>query len=478
VLAFALVRALLALATDDMLQGVAAQPDLWVVAFAASLAVATALIFGLLPGLHGAGGDLVSGLRQGARGTSARAARTWNTLIIAETALAVILMIGSGLLVRSFWLLLRTDPGFRTENVLSVDLSLPESEYPVVMPPEGSTDPMDHDHGAPARYHEQLLAEIATLPGIHSFGFANNVPLSGGANGRFFIEGRPIEEAGSAYYRIVSPGYFEAMSIPVLRGRAIEAQDREASPDVAVVNRALADRFFPGEDPIGRRIQTGGMDQHGEEWVTIVGLVGDVRHRGLDRPAVPEYYLSYPQRGDRLTSTTLVVRAEGDLASTTTALRQRVTALDANVPAVYATMNSRLLDSLADRRFMVLILAGFAAAGLALALVGIYGVVSYAVAQQTRELGIRMALGATPGRVVKSVVARSMRVVFAGLVIGVGGGLLFGRVLDSMLVNVGPRDPSVFFAAAVALLGAGALASYVPARRITRIDPAHSLQAE
>ncbi len=386
-------------------------------------------------------------------------------------------MIGSGLLVRSFWLLLQTDPGFRTENVLSVDLSLPRSEYPLVTPP-GSTDPMDHDHGAPVRYHEQLLAEIATLPGVHSFGFANNVPLSGGANGQFMIEGRPTEDAGSAYYRIVSPGYFEAMSIPLLQGRAIEAQDGEASPDVAVVNRTLVDRFFPGEDPIGRRIQTGGMDRHGQEWVTIVGVVGDVRHRGLDRPAVPEYFLSYPQRGDRLTSTTLVIRTEGDLASITPAVRQRVAALDPNVPAVYATMNSRLSDSLADRRFMMLILAGFAAAGLALALVGIYGVVSYAVAQQTRELGIRMALGATPGRVVKSVVARSMRVVFAGLVIGVGGGLLFGRVLDSMLVNVGARDPMVFAVAAVALLAAGALASYVPARRIIRIDPVHSLQAE
>lgn len=479
-LAFVLVRGLLSLGTEETLGGVAVRPDAWVVAFAAGLAIATALVFGLLPGLHGAGGRLVDGLRQGARGTSARAARTWTMLIVAETALAVVLMVGSGLLVRSFWLLLQTDPGFRTENVLSVDLSLPQSEYPVVPPTrEGLEYLMEHDHSAPVQYYDQLLAEIGTLPGIRAFGFTNYLPLSGGSpNGQFAIEGRSREEAGSAYYRIVSPGYFEAMSIPLIRGRTIEAQDVESSPDVMVINQAMADRFFPGEDPIGLRIQTGGMDYHVFEWTTIVGIVGDVRHRGLDRPAVPEYFLAYPQRGDRIGASTLVVRAEGDLGPLTAAIRQRVNDLDPDVPATYATMSGRLFDSVADRRFTMLILAGFAAAGLALALVGIYGVVSYAVAQQTRELGIRMALGATPDRVLGSVVLRSMRVVFVGLVLGIVGALLFGRVLASMLVNIGPRDPAVFALAALALLAAGGLASYLPARRITRIDPADSLQAE
>ncbi len=472
------LRGLSAVAPAGMFDAWTVTADPWVLAFTFALSVLTAAAFSLLPTLR-LDGAHAERLGKGSRGNAPRSSRAWSVLVAVEITLTATLLVGSGLLIRSFWQVLSQESGFEPAQVLTVRVTLPGSEYPVLSPGGRERPLVGHDHSAPARYHDELLRRVRALPGVRLAAIANYVPLSVRyLNGAFEIEGRASEDGGSANYRIVSPQYFAALEIPVLRGRGIDDQDAESSMDVVVVNQALADRFYPGEDPIGKRIRTGGMDIHFEEWTTIVGVVGNVRQQGLERPPQPEYYLSHRQRADRTTAATLVIKADRSETALIPAVRNTIRELDSNVPIEFATMEQRVASSVADRRFSVIVLGTFAGVALLLSLIGIYGVVSYWISRRARELGIRMAVGAKPSTVLWSVLSRSLAAVGVGAAFGVLGAFAVARLLASMLYEVSTADPLVFVLVPLGLLATALLASYVPARRVTRIDPVVVLRSE
>ncbi|MQA89481.1 MAG: FtsX-like permease family protein [Gemmatimonas sp.] len=386
-----------------------------------------------------------------------------------EVALTILLLVGSGLLLRSFWEVLGVDTGFDPTGVLTIDVSLPQSRYP--------------DDPARAAYYQELLLELERIPGVEAVGLVQHLPLGGMThNGSFEVEGQGNTHEIGVYpgYRVASEGYFAAMGVPLLRGRLFADQDRAGVGDVALINQTLAERLWPGEDPIGKRVRNLANDSwlYPDRWITIVGVVGDARHGGILDVAEPEIYVHYLQRPDRAWSSVVTLRTAGSPASLVGPARARLRALDPEIPAEFATMRARLVDSVADRRFTMLVLGTFAVVALLLAGVGIYGVVSYAVARRSRETGIRLALGAAPGQV-RNLLQRSVLVAtLAGLVVGIGGAFLVSRLLRGLLSGVTPTDP-LTFAGVVAILSAVAwLASYVPARRATRVDPMITMREE
>ena len=466
-LAWALLRALVALGTAPALRQATLEIDGRVLAFSILLAVSSAILFGLLPALRLTDGDQGSVLREGGRGAAGPArGRLWNVLVAMEVALALVLLVGSGLLIRSFRQVITVDPGFDARGVLTADLALPNAVYP--------------NDTAVARFHERLLDALKPVPGIEQLGVINHLPLSGSSiNGSLEIEGSG-ESSDYADYRVASEGYFEAMGIPVVRGRAFNARDRIGTPTVALINRTAAQHYFAGDDPVGKRIRNlaneGGY--YGDEWLTIVGVVGDVRHAGLLAEPRREVYVSAMQRGLRAAAATLVIRTRDVSPALVSALRERIREIAPDVPIEPQSMQDRIGSSVADRRFSMLVLGTFAALALLLAAVGIYGVVSYGVERRRREMGVRLALGAAPVSVRGLVVRNAMRTVLAGLVLGALGALALTRLLQGMLVGVSRFDP-LTFSAVVLLLGVvGFVASWVPARRTTRIDPMITLRTE
>jgi predicted permease len=458
------IRMVGTLGVDAVPRAASVRLDGWVVAFTLLVAMGATLLFGSAPALRAASPSPYEAIRAGERGTgSARGGRVWGWLIAAEVAFALILLVGAGLLIRSFWNVVSTDPGFRTEGALLAAFDLPESRFPA---------------GADRiRYYDELRRDLAALPELTRFGLVSSLPLVGfDPSGLFDIEGGEIGE-GSAGYRVISPGYIDALGARILEGRDIAATDRPGSPPVVLVNRTMADRFFDGS-PIGRRIRTGGMDAHGEEFVTIVGVVSDVRHRSLIEPPRPEYYLPYAQRADRIGAMTLVARTAGHPAAAFAPVRQLVRRLDADVPVELHTWSDRVGEAVADRRFTMLVLGAFAAIALVLSGVGIYGVVSYAVARRTREIGIRTALGARAVTVVWTVLRGTMVAVLAGALLGVIGALLLGSTLQALLWEVPAGDPLTIAAVVAVLIAIAAAAVIVPARRALRIDPLLAIRAE
>lgn len=440
-----------------------------VLSFALGLAVLTAILFGLLPALRTTANGAAGVLRAGGRGGSESYRRgPWGFLVGGEVALALLLLVGSGLLIKSFWEVLSITPGFEAENVLTVDLALPENKY------SGDEEI--------AAYYRRLVEEVGTLPGVEEVGVVNHLPLGGVAwNGSFAIEGRG-EVEGHPDYRVASPGYFEALGIPLLRGRRFEDSDRAGSPHVVLVSRAMAEQYWPGEDPVGKRIgnlANEPMRYRGEgDWLTIIGVVGDVRHSSLTEEPQPALYVNVLQRPARARSVIATIRTSAPAQTLAGAVRARLRGLDSDVPMELATMDARVAESVAERRFVLLVLGIFAAVALLLAAVGIYGVVSYGVERRTREMGIRLALGATPREVLGLVLRGSIFTVAAGIAVGVVCAAALTRILQGMLYDVSPLDPSVF-AAVVAVLALVALAaSYLPARRATRVDPMIALRAE
>jgi putative ABC transport system permease protein len=312
-------------------------------------------------------------------------------------------------------------------------------------------------------------------------GLIQHLPLGGMShNGSFEVEGRG--ESGDVYpgYRVASSDYFPVMGIPLRRGRLFGPEDHAGVGDVAVINLALAERMWPGEDPIGKRIRNLANDswKYPDRWITIVGVVGDVRHGGLLEAAAPEIYVHYLQRPNRAQNAVVTLRTSVPPASLVGTARTRIRALDSNVPAEFSTMSARVVESVADRRFSMLVLSVFAAVALVLAAVGIYGVVSYSVARRTREIGIRLALGARPAAVRALVQKGTMMVVLVGAGFGILAALLLTRVMASLLYGVSPVDPVTFGAVTLVLAAVAWMASYIPARRTTRIDPLITMQAE
>jgi predicted permease len=287
------------------------------------------------------------------------------------------------------------------------------------------------------------------------------------------------EMVGSAQYRVVDDGYFTTLGIPLLRGRLLGGEDRPGAPHAVVVSRTMADHFWPAGNAIGRRLRYPGMDLHPDEWLTVVGVVGDVKQWGLDQDAPAQMYVAMAQRPERLESqATIVLRSSGAPESVARLVRERVRQVDANVPVELSSMERLVEESVASRRFSVVLLGGFAGLALFLAAIGIYGVLSYMVARRTREIGVRMALGARPAAVRAMVLGDAMRAVVPGLLIGLVGALALARLLRGLLYGVEPADPVVFAATAALLLAVSLVAAYLPARRATRVDPLLAIRAE
>ena len=435
--------------------------DAGVVAFTLGMSLATGVVFGIIAALQRRSERPAALLRSGGRDTSGgrRGGAMRSGLIVAETALSVMLLIGAGLLGRSFLELTAVDPGFDQERAIAVRVSLPATVY--------------EDAASRRSFFSRLRERLRSIPGVTAVGGASALPLAGGGDVlAFSIEGR--ERSPDQVWEIrslsVTPGYFEAMGIPLRRGRLLTEQDRVEAPSVIVINQAAADRWFEGEDPVGRRLLIG------EPW-EIVGVVDDVKQYGLARGTNPEIYVPHEQWS--VEALHMVVRTSGDPLSLGGPIRSEIHALDPELPADRLTTLASIVDeSVAQPRFYAILLAIFAVAALLLAGVGLFGVVSYSVSRRTRDIGLRIALGARPEQVLKLVVGRALLLVAGGLGIGALGALVLTRVLRSQLFGVSAGDPLTYGAVAAALAAVALVASYLPARSATRVDPMIALRGE
>ena len=439
--------------------------------FTGGVTVLTALAFGVVPALHAAGanpGDaLAETSRDVAGGLSGRYLR--RVLVIAEVALAVVLLAGAGLLIRSFHRLNQVDLGFKPDNLLTMRMDLP---FPKYRQPE-----------VRRAFYDELLRRINEIPGVESAGINTRLPLStSGMKFSFSVEGRTMPSDTNlpfALYRVVNPDYFRAMEIPVHRGRVFNTSDTAESTPVFLVNRRLAEQFWPGEDATGKRIKIGPADGP-NPWATIIGVVGDVRQAGLYGEQLAELYAPYAQeRRSWMSPRDLVVRTNRDAGSLAGAVREAVWKVDKDQPVSNVrTMDQVFAATVSRERFQTLLLALFAALALVLACVGLYGVISYAVARRTHEIGVRMALGAQPGDVLKLVLRQGMTLTFAGLVFGIAGALAVTRVMTDMLYGVTATDTVTFISVGALLILVAFLACYFPARRATKVDPLIALRYE
>jgi putative ABC transport system permease protein len=440
--------------------------------FTLAVSVLTALLFGLLPIFKAARPDINEVLKAGAKtATGGGSMRLWrDSLVVVEVALGLMLLIGAGLMIRSFGLLVNAHPGFEPENVLTGQVSLTRAAY--------------EDHEERLRYVNQTLERLRSLPGVESAAFVAPMPFSGGNVGSDFrIEGRPRPEPGQepdAGNRSVTAQYFQAIGIPLLKGRYFTEQDRRGGAvGAAVINEALARRYFPNEDPIGRYVSHIGANQNDgdpERW-EIVGVVGDVRHRNLTRPPAPELYLPYQQNSWSWGN--FFVRTTNDPAALTRSFTEVIRASDRTVPVTgVQPLTQAILDTVAQARFYTLMFALFGATGLLLTLTGIYGVISYAVSQQTQEIGVRMALGAQARDVLKLVVGHGLVLTLIGAGLGLLGALGLTRLMQTLLFSVSATDPLVFAGVAATLIAVALAACYVPARRATKVDPLVALRCE
>ncbi len=443
--------------------------NLPVLAFSLALTLLTTFLIGLLPALRlareGLAHEVGSGGARSGEGPGRRL--TWRLIVGSQVALALLLLVGTGLLVRSFATLLRQDTGVEMEGVVMAQLA---------------PDPARFDSLPDvARWYEALLDEVRGAPGIANVGLADTHPIGGASNGTIQLDGDMSSEA-TGFYVAASPGYFATLEIPVLRGRLFDGRDRADAADVALVSQSFADRVWPGLDPIGRQLTGGGMDNYWDQqrFATVIGVVGDVRYRSLGQSPEPTIYFPLAQRPFRTQSeATVVVRGrEGSQARSTVALRATLERFDPELPPRISLLSSFRDDSVADRRFLVLLLGAFAAVALLLSLVGVYGVVSYRVARRTREIGVRIALGARPIEVMGLVMKDSLVMVTGGLAVGLLAALLGGRLLRDRLFEVSSYDPvTVLVTIPVLALGA-VLATWVPARRAMRVEPTTAIRAE
>lgn len=435
------------------------------------VAAAVSLAVGIGAGLPSALGIATHGLAAALHGgngrtTGDRLARRWRDgLVVAQVSFALILLSGAGLLVRSLQRLSAIQPGFDLSHVTSMAVNLPQAKY--------------GDGARQTAFYGQLTDRIRSMPGVSEVGAINLVPLvPQNSATRFTIVGRPEPKPGewtSADIRVVEPGYFAAMRIPLARGRIFTPADRADAPPVVVINQAMARRFWPGADPLGARVQVSWT--HPDVRQEIVGVVGDVRTSALDADIKPMIYFVEAQ--EPTGELTVVVRHSGDPGVLVAAVRGAVRDLDRDVPLTdVATMDTRLTRSMADRRYPMLLLSGFAALALVLAVIGLYGLLSYVVSRRSREIGVRMALGADRSVVLRMVLRDGVRLTLAGMVIGGAGGVLAARALGRLLYGIGPTDPLTFLGVAVLLAAVALAASYIPASRATRVDPVAALRTE
>lgn len=455
----------------DLLRSIGAQTvpriaevnlDLRVLLVTLGTAVVTGIIIGLIPALASGKPELTEALKEGGRGSTSglRRNRLRNALVVAEVALALVLLVGASLLLKSFVRLQNVHPGFEPKNILTMEVALPLLKYP---------------RGKPvADFFAEATRRVKALPGVEAAAFTTILPLSGtNSDSSFAIEGRdptaekiyPDEEI-----RGITPEYFSVLKVPLLQGRFFNDGDQFEGPGVIIVNNAFAKKWFPNQEAVGKRITFSDPRKPDVKWLTIVGLVGDMRHRGLDLDPKPEYYLAHnqtPYRGMILT-----VRSAQDPRSLTSAIRREISGLDPDLPAANVrTLDQVTADSIAPRRLSVVLIGVFAAVALVLASVGIYGVMSFLVVQRTHEIGVRMALGAQRADVLRLVLGRAAKLVFIGTAVGLLLGVFSNQALRALLYNIGAFDLMTFLTVTVALAAVSLLASYIPARRATQADP-------
>jgi putative ABC transport system permease protein len=468
-LAFAAVRVLVALAPPELPRREMITLDARVLAFAVGITAAAALLSGLLPAVLSAAGDLSVWLRGGQRtGSSSRGAQALrHGLVIGQVSLAIVVVVSAGLLVRSLLVLQSVDLGFNEERLLVVATTLPPDLLP--------------ERSQQVALQEEMLARVAAIPGVIGVASVPRPPFSGqgGWSAPYTGEGQAAEAQASnpmVNFEVIGPEYFRTLELPVRRGRAFTAQDRENAPRVAVVSEAVAQRTWPGEDPIGRRIKLGPPESPAE-WHTVVGVVGETRYRELTDPQ-PSLYLPIRQFGGPVPMS-LAIRTRADPAGVLPQVRQALQEVHPELMPVGGGSMSQLLSApLARPRFSALLLGTFAATTLLLAAVGIYGVLAATVRQRTREIGIRLALGARVQEVRRLVLRQGMLLAFWGCAIGIASALFGARTLRSMLFGITPTDPVTFAAVVALILGTAALACYIPARRASRVDPVNALRAE
>jgi putative ABC transport system permease protein len=427
------------------------------------VALVTSLLFGLLPALQAATPLLNEALKEGGRGAdAARGKRLRGAIVVAEVALALLLSVGAGLMLRSFALLQNVNPGFNPEKVLTASLALPRAKY--------------EEGPRVVAFYRRLLDEVAALPGVESAGLVDALPLAGGNYLSFVIEGRPpADRTPDAEHRVVSPGYFKAMGIPLIRGRLLSEQDHAQASFATVISETMARRYWPNEDPLGKRINLD--DTLAAPWRTIVGIVGDVRNEGLNAEPNPQMYVSFAQTPRQGMS--LVVRGAGDPTGLVAGVRNKVAELDRDQPLYNVrTLEQALAESLARERFGLLLIVTFAGLALLLAAVGVYGVLAYSVTQRTREIGVRLALGASRRDVLRLIAGQGMKLVLAGVGAGLLAAFALTRLMTRLLYGITATDPLAFIVVSVLLVVVALVACWIPARRATKIDPMVALRCE
>ncbi|HSE98930.1 MAG TPA: ABC transporter permease [Blastocatellia bacterium] len=436
-----------------------------VLLFALGLSLLTGLVFGIVPALQTSKTDLNTSLKDSGRSSSGgvRHSRLRAALVAAEVALSLMLLVGAGLMVKSFLRLQQVEPGFETANVLTMAVSLPFSKYA--------------ERDQQAAFYREAIRLLAALPGVEAASAGTTPPLTGSRDSlNFFIEGRGDEKAIEEL-AVIAPDYFRATGIPLLRGRDFSGTDNARSEPVVIISRSMAERYWPGEDAIGKRIKLGGDEG---PWRSIIGIVGDVKQKAMEAESAREIYLPYNQDPWFLSSTmTFVIRSAVEPESLVAAARGEIQSIDKDLP-IYSVRTMEEIYSLAvaGRRFNTLLLTVFAVAALVLAAMGIYGVVSYSVEQRTHEIGIRMAMGARAADISRMVVVQGMIPIAAGLVIGISVSYALSRLMEGLLFGVSATDLSTFAAIPLLLVAVAVAACYFPARRATRIDPMAALRCE
>jgi putative ABC transport system permease protein len=471
-LAWAALGPLLRLAADSVPPGAPIALDRWVLVFTAGISLLTGILFGIVPAMRTAKQDLRETLNEGTRGSTAGPGqhRLRGALVAMEIALAVLLLVGSGLLLRSFSRLQEIPPGFRPDHLFVADLPLSQSAY---------SQPAQR-----YQFFDRLVERAKALPGVRSAAAASFLPVSGGGSViHFNVKGRPPKTPNdftAAGYRAITPGYFETLGVPLLRGRLFAAADQEGAPPVAIINATMLKTFFHDENPIGKFMQLGATPEQDVPWMEVVGVVGDVRPGlGLDPQA--EMYLPYRQADLVLPvfQLSMVLRTASDPLLQTSALRNALAAIDPNQPLVKVrTMEENMATSVAQPRFRTWLIGIFAGIALLLAAVGVYGVMSYSVTQRTNEIGVRVTLGARPRQIYRIIVGEGLRFALLGVGFGLAAALALTRLMQSFLFGVSAYDPATFAGVAILLILVALAASFFPARRATRVDPMVALRYE
>lgn len=464
------VKLFIKLSPGDIPRLEEASVDMHLLAFTFGVSLVTGIAFGLWPALHATGGSLNQSLKEsGAKSSEGRQRRrARNVLIVTELAVAQVLLVGAGLLIMSYVKVSQLDPGFNGDHVLTAKIAPSATKY--------------RDSKARVQFFTRVIDQLKSLAGVNSVGMVMSLPLSGASMNRgFVVEGRPqpkSDENVSMDYQVVSHDYFATLEVPIIRGRGFTSQDTETAPKVIVINEAMAKRYWPNEDPVGKRMAFGDSSKD-TSWRTIVGIAGNMRHAALSEEPVPTGFIDYRQDLESWPRMAFVLKTKTDASSLTSAVRGSLVSIDPQQP-VYAveTMEKLLGSSVAPRRFVMSLIASLAFVALALSIVGIYSVISTSVSERTREIGIRMALGAKRSDVLRMVLSQGMKVALAGVIVGVVVATMLTRFVTTLLFQVSATDPTTFAAVGLLLSVVALAACYLPARRATKVDPLVALKDE